>query len=171
MHVFLSLGTMHVQSCTSVIIYLFSWWFNGRRGIEDSKWHMTPKKNQAKSTKMQTDAADASKSKQKLRHWIQKLQINKKNKSWKSRIMHWRQTKTVRGRVMGSSWRRSIYFRKGRWVSGAGKASRVEGFLAGDVTPAQQCYTHSALWAGSPSRGHFSYKTEQIKTFSIGLVM
>ena len=27
---------------------------------------------------MQTDAADASKSKQKLRHWIKKLQINKK---------------------------------------------------------------------------------------------
>ena len=39
---------------------------------------MTPKKNQAKSTQMQTDAADASKSKQKLRHWIKKLQINKK---------------------------------------------------------------------------------------------
>ena len=27
---------------------------------------------------MQTDAADASKLKQKLRHWIKKLQINKK---------------------------------------------------------------------------------------------
>ena len=39
---------------------------------------MTPKKNQAKSTQIQTDAADASKSKQKLRHWIKKLQINKK---------------------------------------------------------------------------------------------
>ena len=39
---------------------------------------MTPKKNQAKSTQMQTDADDASKSKQKLRHWIKKLQINKK---------------------------------------------------------------------------------------------
>ena len=30
---------------------------------------------------MQTDVADASKSKQKLRHWIKKLQINKKKKS------------------------------------------------------------------------------------------
>ena len=47
-------------------------------GVAASKWHMTPKKNQAKSTQMQTDAADALKSKQKLRHWIKKLQINKK---------------------------------------------------------------------------------------------
>ena len=32
-------------------------------GVAASKWHMTPKKNQAKNTKMQPDAADASKSK------------------------------------------------------------------------------------------------------------
>ena len=106
-----------------IILLLFIIYLVGNlTGVAASKWHMTPKKNQAKSTQMHTDAADASKSKQKLRHWIKKLQINKKNNLWKSRIMHCRQTKAVIGKVMGSSWRRSIYFRKGSWVSGAGKS-------------------------------------------------
>ena len=39
---------------------------------------MIPKKNQAKITNMQTDAADASKAQQELKHRINKNQINKK---------------------------------------------------------------------------------------------
>ena len=42
-------------------IYLFG----DITGVAASKWHMTPKKDHAKCTNMQTDAADASKSKQK----------------------------------------------------------------------------------------------------------
>ena len=37
---------------------------------------MTTKKNQAKNTNMQTDAADALKSKEKQQQWINKNQIN-----------------------------------------------------------------------------------------------
>ena len=45
---------------------------------------MTPKKNQTKSTKLQTGAPDASKSKEKQQQWINKNQINIKNKTGKS---------------------------------------------------------------------------------------
>ena len=43
--------------------YLFIYLVGDLTGVAASKRHMTPKKNKAKSTKMQTDAADASKSK------------------------------------------------------------------------------------------------------------
>ena len=54
--------------------------FGDLTGVAASKSHITPKKNQAKSTNMQTDAADASKSKEK-QQWINKNQINIKNKT------------------------------------------------------------------------------------------
>ena len=41
---------------------LFIYLVGDLTGVAALKWHMTPKKNQAKSTKMQTDADDASKS-------------------------------------------------------------------------------------------------------------
>ena len=130
---------------------------------------MTPKKNQAKSTNIQTDAADASKSKKKQQQWRNTNQINiKKNKSRKT---HWRHMMKIIGRVMRISWRRSICFCKERWMSRAGNSiqgwgvvnslsarlsSAYDGLLA---TVGCRCnsgasvFTHSARWAGPPSRG------------------
>ena len=111
---------------------LFIYLIGDLTSVAASKWHiMTPKKNQANSTNMQTDAADAPKSKEKQQQWINKNQVNIKNVKFKKNTV--KTHDEIIGRVMGINWRRSIYFCKGSWVSGVGKSIQgwpVEGSLS-----------------------------------------
>ena len=118
------------RDARKIINYLFIYLVGDLTGVAASKWHMTPKRSQAKSTNMQTDAVDASKSKEKQQQWINKNQINIKIKL-EIKKKHIGDT---RWKSLGGWWElvggEAFTFARGVGWAEPEKAFRVEGSLS-----------------------------------------